>query len=237
MVGFITLTQWIVATILALSAFRVTQSQRVSGGWNAIPDEEGPPVYVQAFFQEANFFEAQANCWRQGAHLASFDSVTMFEQLRELANGVDAWLGLYHLGEKLPSLPNYRLYFTDGSLYPFPSGQEHESLWGRFGVEAHHALRKTQIARAYEYDPNNIPPGENCAFIQFHSPFYVNGVRLNDESCLNKKPAHICRKVDRRVIGLDDTLSFSGPSKPSFTTAEEFYRLRDSVAGTSRWKG
>jgi len=64
-----------------------------------------------------DFFEAEAHCNKFNAHLASFHNVDEMEFLEALTPSNYVWLGLFHAGECLHSLPNYKLYFTDGSKY------------------------------------------------------------------------------------------------------------------------
>jgi len=185
----------------------------------------------RVFYREADFFEAQRNCWAHGFHLASFNSVEEFRRMSALADRTDAWIGLYHLGERLPSFPLYRLYFTDGSPYNFTTQEEHEALWGKYATRSGMAVivSSEELASGggeFAYDPNNDPPhapNENCAYISFDNPFYVNGDRMNDNPCTMKKPAHICRKVVDG-LGWDRGLPFE--------TAEQFYRMQDDVLRT-----
>jgi len=157
----------------------------MNDGWVGIPTEEQPsnnynynfgyplpmtfggarqssvPALVRVFCEKLNYFDAQMNCWKHGAHLASFNSVAMLERLKQLANGTDFWLGLYRLGEKLPSFPQYRLYFTDGSPYILNSPEEHEALWGRYYVSNGRIMpNSTPEMSAYGYDPAMAQPKE-----------------------------------------------------------------------------
>jgi len=145
-----------------------------------------------------DFFEAEENCQRFAGHLSFFDSAEEFELIRTLFGSNSqqpAWIGLFHRGECLHYLPNFRLYFTDRvSLYNeslfSSSPAQHFKFWGkseglqqwRVGDEPNH--QQSFGGGASEY----------CVALDTS---VGNGMeaRLNDLVCHRKLSAHICKQT------------------------------------------
>ncbi|KAI1730064.1 lectin c-type domain-containing protein [Ditylenchus destructor] len=173
----------------------LSKTPDIANGWVQFDNNRDTGLYKVFTDQPMDFFEAQQNCREFGAHLASFRSEEEFKFIVSLAGRNNFWLGLFHRGEKLPTVPNYKLYFTDHTPYTLSEDEDdHAKYWGKYYTDdIHHHYAQTTRTNSYAFDPNNDEGKQHCAYLSFGSAWYMNGDKLDDWSCDQPKDAHICR--------------------------------------------
>lgn len=69
-------------------------------------------------------------------------------------DGKDSWLGVFHSGEKVNGVPNYKLYFTDRTPYALSTDEEeHAKYWGKYYTDSRHYATVVPT-NSYAFDPN-----------------------------------------------------------------------------------
>uniref|UniRef100_A0A915E5Y2 C-type lectin domain-containing protein n=1 Tax=Ditylenchus dipsaci TaxID=166011 RepID=A0A915E5Y2_9BILA len=162
-----------------------------------------PFVVLFVFFTVAfrmeytDFSAAERNCYKHSSHLASFHSLKEFQFISKVladqfGKSFDGsvWTGLYHKHEDLDGLPNFQLYFTDGSQYDLPTNEKiHGALWNKIDGDDKN------------YEPNGFDHGGGPENVEYCAELVKvgNEYRLNDMVCHNAAPVHVCRFTDSTV--------------------------------------
>ncbi|KAI1717043.1 lectin c-type domain-containing protein [Ditylenchus destructor] len=178
-------------------AEQVSNEQEI---WAKI-DDNNPNKLYKVFIDEGGmeFVDAEEKCRGSMATLASFHTLEELNFINNLVQqaaqsssitGEDAafWLGLYHIREPVIGLPNYKLYFTDGTSYDLPHDTNNHSLvWAAIGHQPE------------RYEPNGFKNQANDAEYCVESEFshVANGDvqrRLNDVICHKENKMYVCQR-------------------------------------------
>ncbi|KAI1702576.1 lectin c-type domain-containing protein [Ditylenchus destructor] len=174
------------------------QVHNEQGMWAKIDDSNSNVLY-KVFIDEAavEFTEAEEKCNAWMAHLASFHTIDELNFITNLVqqtvstpyfpdiDEASFWLGLYHVRESVIGLPNYKLYFTDGTPYDLPHDTNNHSLvWVPIG---HNSRR---------YEPNGFKNYDNTVEYCVESEYsYIHlQRRLNDVVCHKENKMYVCKR-------------------------------------------
>ncbi|KAI1730047.1 lectin c-type domain-containing protein [Ditylenchus destructor] len=167
--------------------------------------DNNPNVFYKVFIGEEGmeFAEAEDKCKGLTAHLASFHTIeelnfinNLVQQATQSSPGAEEdpfWIGLFHIREPVIGLPNYKLYFTDGTSYDLPhDSNNHSIVWAAIG---HQSQR---------YEPNGFKNQDNTVEYCVESAFsHTDNAnvqrRLNDVVCHKENKMYVCKRDGNNV--------------------------------------
>lgn len=181
---------------ILLNANFAAQVNHYNINWDAIEDNTNVLYKVFIESQGIEFTDAEEKCLEYKSHLASFHTVEEYKFINRIVeqaisdsttieHDASFWLGLYHTREIISRLPNFYLYFADGTPYDLPSDEgNHSLIWARLAQSG--------------YEPNGRKHSDNSVEFCVQSEFtHVQSSeiqrRLNDVICHTENKVYVCK--------------------------------------------